>query len=145
MRFTILVIFVAFSLGPALLVAQEQPPATSSQALLPGANSSSESAALAYMRTVMRSEFLYKHKHKEFARSLASLIGSGSFTRRMARPDRGDYTVHYAGNGQSYQLTLVPTSFDDQHRSFFADQDGKIRVDAQQPASAQSPLLNTKK
>lgn len=126
--------------------AQEQAaPAAGSQALLPGANSPAESAALAYMKTVMRSEFLYKQKHKQYARSLMDLVGSSSMTRRMARPDRGDYTVRYSGNGEGCQLTLVPKNFDEQHRSFFADQDGTIRVDAQKAATAQSEPLNQRK
>jgi len=116
-----------------------------SENLLPGANSPSESAALAYMKTVMRSAFLYKKKHQKYPRTLMDLVGSGSFTRRMARTNRGDYTVHYTSNGEKYELTLVPTNFDDQHRSFFVDQDEKIRVEEQRPANVQSALLNTRK
>lgn len=97
------------------------------------------------MRTVMRSQYLYKQKHKEYARTLMSLVGSGSFTRRMARTDRGDYTVHYASTGEAYQLSLIPAHFDEEHRSFFVDNDGNIRADAERPANAQSPLLNPKK
>jgi hypothetical protein len=118
---------------------------SSSPNLLPGANSPAESEALAYMKTVMRSEFLYNKKHQKYARTLMDLVGSGSFTRRMARSNRGDYTVHYSSNTEKYELTLVPTNFDDQHRSFFVDQDEKIRVEEQHPATAESPRLDTKK
>lgn len=121
----------------------QQPGAT--QNLLPGANSPAESAALAYMRTVMRSEFLYKKKHNEYPKTLAGLVGSGSMTKRLARPDRGDYTVHYKSNGEKYELAMVPKTFDDQHRSFFANDDGKIRVEEQSAATAESPVLKTRR
>ena len=120
-------------------------PAQPAQTLLPGANSPAESAALAYMRTVMRSEFLYKKKHNEYPKTLAGLVGSGSMTKRLARPDRGDYTVHYKSSGEKYELAMVPKTFDDQHRSFFADDDGKIRVAEQSAATAESPVLKTKR
>ena len=119
--------------------------AGSSQPLAAGANSPAESAAILYMRTAMRSEFLYKKKHNEYARSLASLVGTGSFTKRMSRPDRGDYKVQYSSNGEKYQLVMVPNAFDDQHRSFFVDQDGKIRVEEQKSATAESSLLKTRR
>jgi len=143
-----LVISASLMVGMAALTAQTASPAptqSSSQNLLPGANSPSESAALAYMKTVIRSQFLYKKKHQKYARTLMDLVGSSSFTRRMARTDRGDYTVHFSSNGEKYELTLVPTNFDDQHRSFFVDQDEKIRVEEQRPANVQSPLLNTRR
>lgn len=122
--------------------AQEPSPSPN---LLPGANSPAESAALAYMHTAMRSEFLYKQKHHEYARTLASLVGSGSFTRRMSRPDRGDYTVRYSSNGERYEMTLVPRTFDEQHRSFFVNEEGKIHVEDRRAATAQSAVLDTKK
>jgi opacity protein-like surface antigen len=154
MKFFVISASLALALTAAAAAAQTASPAqntapaeaqSTSQNLLPGANSPSESAALAYMKTAMRSEFLYNKKHQKYARTLMDLVGSGSFTRRMARPNRGDYTVHYSSNGEKYELTMVPMNFDDQHRSFFVDQDEKIRVDAQQPANAQSPRLDTKK
>src|SRR5579884_2381086 len=86
--------------------------------LQPGANSPAESAAIAYMRTVLRSEYLYKQKHHQYAKTLADLVGSGSMTKRMARTDRGEYKVRYTSNGEKYDLVLVPATADDQHRSF---------------------------
>jgi hypothetical protein len=148
MKFFVISALLALSwaASPATAQTTASPQAQiSSQNLLPGANSPAESEALAYMKTVTRSEFLYKKKHQKYARTLMDLVGSGSFTRRMARPNRGDYTVQYSSNGEKYELTLVPTNFDDQHRSFFVDQDEKIRVEEQHPANAQSPRLNTKK
>ena len=59
------------------------------------ARSDSEAAALGYMRTVLRAEKLYKRKNNHFATSLAELVHTGSFTRRMVNPDRGDYTVGF--------------------------------------------------
>ncbi|MBV8207737.1 MAG: hypothetical protein JO041_13170 [Acidobacteria bacterium] len=132
-------------LGLALAGLAQNGAPSSSVSLLPGANSAAESSAIAYMRTVMRSEFLYRQKHKEFARTLALLVGSGSFTRRMARTDRGDYTVRYSGNGQDYGLSLVPAAYDDQHRAFYVDQDGTIRAQEGRPANAQSPALLPKR
>lgn len=129
--------------APQTAPAQQQPAVP--QNLLPGANSPAESAALAYMRTVMRSEFLYKKKHNEYPKTLAGLVGSGSMTKRLARPDRGDYTVRYKSDGEKYELSMIPKTFDDQHRSFFADDDGKIRVAEQSAATAESPVLKTKR
>ena len=97
------------------------------------------------MRTVMRSEFIYKKKHNEYPKTLATLVGSGSMTKRMARPDRGDYKVQYSSHGDKYQLVMLPTTFDADHRSFFVDQDGKIRVAEQSAATAESPLLKTRR
>src|SRR5437879_11777754 len=57
------------------------------------ARSDSQAAALGYMRTVLPAEKLYKTKNNHFATSLADLVHTGSFTRRMVNPDRGDYTV----------------------------------------------------
>ena len=57
------------------------------------AHSDAEAAALGYMRTAVYAQKQYQKKHQKFAPSLAALAGSGSFTRRMINPERGDYTV----------------------------------------------------
>src|SRR5947209_11732644 len=58
------------------------------------ARSDSEASALGYMRTVIRAEHLYQKKNDgKYATSLAQLVHTGSFTKRMAATDRGDYTV----------------------------------------------------
>ena len=105
------------------------------------AHSNAEAGALGYMRTVMGAQREYKKKHGEYAPSLAALVHSGSFTRRMAGTDRGDYTVHFKGTKEGFTLGLVPKSFDPDHRAFFADDTGKIRAEADKPANAQSPPL----
>src|SRR5207237_4580425 len=77
---------------PAPAVAQ--PPY---QPKFPGdpARSGSEAAALGYMRTVIRAQREYKKKNAKFAPSLNALVHTGSFTRRMTKTDRGDYTVSF--------------------------------------------------
>ena len=51
------------------------------------AKSDSEAAALGYMRTVLRAQKQYKKKNDKFAASLADLVHTGSFTKRMVNPD----------------------------------------------------------
>src|SRR5947209_4915181 len=57
------------------------------------ARSDSEAAALGYMRTVLRAQRQYKKKNGKFAASLSDLVHTGSFTKRMVNPNRGDYSV----------------------------------------------------
>ncbi len=59
------------------------------------AKSDSEAAALGYMRTVIRAQKIYQKKNNKFAASLADLVHTGSFTKRMVNPDRGDYSVGF--------------------------------------------------
>ena len=101
--------------------------------------SAAEAKALGYIHTVVTAQREYKKKHGEYARSLTALVGKGSFTRRMASPDRGDYTVKFGGNGAGYSLSLTPKTFDAEHRAFFASESGAIRVEADKAATSQSP------
>jgi hypothetical protein len=106
------------------------------------AKSEAESQTLGYMRTVVRAEKIYYKRHNEFASSLASLAGTGSFTKRMAHTtQRGDYTIHYRGKKDGYMLTAIPQQFGPDHRAFYADEDGKIRVEEDKPAGSESPVL----
>jgi len=105
------------------------------------ANSQAEFTTLAYMRTVATAEKLYYRKYNRYADSLQALVGTGSFTRRMANPDRGDYSVSYRGQQDSYALTLTPRQFDSAHRSFFLDQTGQFHVNEAASATEKSPLL----
>src|SRR5881275_2139911 len=105
------------------------------------ARSDSEAAALGYMRTVLRAEKLYKRKNNHFATSLAELVHTGSFTRRMVNPDRGDYTVGFRAHKDkdTFELTMTPKQEDPQHRSFYADEDGVIHANEEGPADEKSP------
>jgi hypothetical protein len=106
------------------------------------AKSEAESQTLGYMRTVVRAEKIYYKRHNEFASSLATLAGTGSFTKRMAHTtQRGDYTIHYRGKKDGYMLTAIPQQFGPDHRAFYADEDGKIRVEEDKPANSESPVL----
>ena len=105
------------------------------------ARSDSEAAALAYMRVVIRAQRQFNKQYDHFATSLADLVHSGSFTKRMVNPDRGDYTVDFHGKKDSYILTLMPKQLDATHRSFYAEDDGKIRADEEKLADAKSPIL----
>ena len=107
------------------------------------AHSTAEAAALGYMRTVIYAERVYYKKHAAYATSLAALVGSSSFTRRMVNTERGDYTVHFTSTnaGKNFSLSMVPKQFDSAHRAFFTDDTGTIRAENDQPASASSPKI----
>jgi len=107
------------------------------------ARSDSEAAALGYMRTVLRAEKLYKKKNNHFATSLADLVHTGSFTRRMVNPDRADYTVGFRArkDKDTFELTMTPKQMDAQHRSFYADEDGVIHANEEGPADEKSPVV----
>jgi hypothetical protein len=102
------------------------------------AQSNAEAAALGYMRTVGMAQRIYNKKHGAYATSLAGLVGSGSFTRRMASTDRADYTVKFHSTGKDWSLAMVPKTFDATHRSFYMDETGTIRADETKPATASS-------
>jgi hypothetical protein len=120
-----------------------QPPATTYQPKFPGdpAHSDSEAEALAYMRVVMRSELLFNKHYHHYAATLADLVHTGTFTKRMVNPDRGDYHVSFEGKDDSFMITMSPNSLDAQHRSFFGNEDGKIHADDQKPADDKSPVI----
>jgi hypothetical protein len=105
------------------------------------ARSDSEAAALGYMRTVLRAQKLYKKKNDKFAASLADLVHTGSFTKRMVNPERGDYSVGFKPNKDGFDLTLTPKQLDAEHRSFYAAEDGIIHGDDQGPANEKSPVV----
>jgi len=107
------------------------------------ARSDSEAAALGYMRTVLRAQKQYKKKNTKYATSLAELVHTGSFTKRMVNADRGDYTVGFRAHKDkdTFELAMTPRQLDAEHRSFYADEDGKIHVEEQGPANEKSPIL----
>jgi type II secretory pathway pseudopilin PulG len=107
------------------------------------ARSDSEAAALGYMRTFLRAQKIYKKKNGHYAETLMQLTKTGSFTRRMASPDRGDYTVKFRNHKDKdqFEITMVPKQQDPTHRSFFSDEQGKIRVNEQGDATEDSPPL----
>jgi hypothetical protein len=108
------------------------------------AKSDSEAAALGYMRTVLRAQkAYYKKNNNKYAGSLADLVHTGSFTKRMVNPDRGDYSVGFKANKNrdGFDLTLTPKQLDAEHRSFYSDEDGQIHGDDQAPATEKSPIV----
>ena len=105
------------------------------------ARSDSEAAALAYMRVVLRAQHRFQKQYGHFAVTLAELVHSGSFTKRMVDPNRGDYTAGFKGKKDSFVLTMTPKQLDAQHRSFYAEDDGKIHGDEEKPADDKSPIL----
>src|SRR5436305_14708151 len=72
------------------------------------AKSDSEASALGYMRTVLRAQREYKKRNNHYATSLAQLVHTGSFTKRMVNTDRGDYTVGFRSHKDGFELTLTP-------------------------------------
>ena len=105
------------------------------------ARSESEAGALGYMRTVLRAQCLYNKKYGHYATSLAALVHTGSFTRRMVNSDRGDYTVSFHSRKDGFQLALTPKQLDATHRSFYADEDAVIHADEEKAASESSPTV----
>jgi outer membrane lipoprotein-sorting protein len=93
------------------------------------------------MRVVIRANRAFNKQYDHFALTLNELVHSGTFTKRMVNPDRGDYTASYKGKKDSYVLTMTPKAMDAQHRSFYAEDDGKIHADETKAADADSPIL----
>ena len=93
------------------------------------------------MRTVVRAQKLFNKQYGHYATSLNELVHSGSFTKRMVNPNRGDYTVGFKGKKDSYIVTMMPKQLDATHRSFYADEDGKIHADDAKAADANSPVV----
>jgi hypothetical protein len=145
----------ALIIAASTLFAQEPPPAAppaaATQAPPPPtyqpkfrgdpARSDSEAEALAYMRVVIRAQHQFNKQYDHYATNLNELVHSGSFTKRMVNPNRGDYTVSFEGKKDSYILTMTPTHLDAEHRSFYAEDDGKIHADEEKPADAKSPVV----
>jgi hypothetical protein len=106
------------------------------------AHSESEAVALGYMRTVLRAQHTYEKKNGKFATTLADLVHTGSFTRRMTNPDRGDYTVTFLSHKDGFELTLTPKQqIGPDRRSFYAKEDGIIHGDETKTADADSPKV----
>ena len=93
------------------------------------------------MRTVTRAQKQYYKKNDKYASSLMELVHTGSFTRRMAETDRGDYHVSFHSRKDGYELTLTPKQVDAEHRSFYANEDGIIHGDEQKAADENSPVV----
>jgi hypothetical protein len=105
------------------------------------ARSEPEAAALGYMRTVLRAQKEYQKKNGKYAASLADLVHTGSFTRRMVNPQRGDYTAGFRSHKDGFELTMTPKQLDAQHRSFYAEEDGVLHADEEKAADADSPKV----
>jgi len=69
------------------------------------ARSDSEAAALGYMRVVLRAQRQFNKQYGHYATSLTELVHSGSFTKRMVDPNRGDYTAGFKGKKDSFILS----------------------------------------
>jgi hypothetical protein len=141
-RFVVLTLLMAYlCVGTSFLTAQTT--ASTYQPKFPGdpARSDSEATALAYMRVVIRAQHHFNKQYGHYATSLAELVHTGSFTRRMVNPDRGDYTADFKGKKDSFVLTMTPQHLDADHRSFYAEEDGKIHADEEKAANADSPVV----
>jgi hypothetical protein len=105
------------------------------------ARSDSEANALGYMRTVIRAQQQYKKKNDKYTSTLADLVHTGSFTRRMTQADRGDYTVSFHSRKDGYELTLTPKQVDAEHRAFYSNERGVMHADEQKAADENSPVV----
>lgn len=126
---------------PAPLPAEQNAPTYKPKFHGDPARSDSEAAALAYMRVVIRAQHQFEKQYGHFATSLNELVHSGTFTKRMVDPNRGDYTASFKGKKDGYVLTMTPKNLDAQHRSFYAEDDGKIHADESKPADGDSPVV----
>jgi hypothetical protein len=133
------------ALASVLLAALLAPSQTAYQPKFKGdpARSDSEAAALGYLRTFLRAQKIYKKKNDHFATSLLDLVHTGSFTRRMAATDQGDYTVKFTAHKErdTFEIVMIPKQLDVTHRSFFAKDDSVIRADEEKEADEHSPVL----
>jgi hypothetical protein len=137
---------IAFTLSNLFVLAPPlaaQASGSTYQPKFPGdpARSDSEAAALAYMRVVLRAQHRFQKQYDHFATSLNELVHSGSFTKRMVNPDRGDYLAGFKGKKDSFILTMTPQHLDAEHRSFYAEDDGKIHAEEDKPAGPDSPIV----
>lgn len=121
--------------------AAQTPPAYTPKFHGDPARSDSEAAALAYMRVVIRAQHQFNKQYGHYATTLPELVHSGTFTKRMVNPDRGDYTASFKGKNDSFVLTMTPKNLDATHRSFYAEDDGKIHADESKPADGDSPVV----
>jgi hypothetical protein len=138
--------FVLMVASSLTLAQANQPAQTPSSTYTPKspnipARSDSEDLAIRYMLVVIRAQRRFNKQYGHYATTLAELVHSGSFTKRMVDPHRGDYTAGFKGKKDSYVLTLTPRNLDAEHRSFYAEDDGKIHADETKAADADSPLL----
>jgi hypothetical protein len=140
---TLMAFAIAVHLYAGPLSAAAQEPSAAYQSRFPGdpARSDSEAKALAYMRVVLRAQREFSKKYDHFATSFAELVHSGTFTKRMVNPDRGDYTASFKGKKDSFVLTMTPKHLDAQHRSFYAEEDYKIHADEEKAADGNSPIV----
>jgi hypothetical protein len=136
-------VIACLTLLASTLFTQEPAPAPTYKPRLAGdpARSDSEAAALAYMRVVIRAQRQFNKQYNHFATSLTELVHSGSFTKRMVNADRGDYMVIFKGKKDNFVLTMMPKQLDGTHRSFYAEDDGKIHADEEKLADASSPIV----
>jgi hypothetical protein len=132
--------------SPAIQDAKQEPPQPATPEYKPKfagdpAHSDAEAGNLGYIRTVLTAQRLYKKKHNAYATSLAGLVNTGSFTRRMTKTDRGDYEVAFHSHADGFSLALTPKQFDAAHRAFYSDETGVIRVEPDKPATSDSDRL----
>ena len=139
-RFAVAIVQIAVLLLASASVATAQ---TAYQPKFPGdpARSESEAGALGYMRTVLRAQHLYKKKYDKYATSLAALVHTGSFTKRMTNTERGDYTVSFRTHKDGFELALTPKQMDATHRSFYAEESGVIHAEEDKAADENSPKV----
>jgi hypothetical protein len=141
-KLALLTLTLLFALLFALATAAQTPsPGYQPKSKNDPAHSQDEFTALAYMHTAVTAEKLYYRKHNRYPDSLLGLVGSGSFTRRMANPDRGAYKVGYRLRPDGYALTMTPPAIDPNHRAFYVDESGQFRVNETAQATDKSAPL----
>jgi len=139
------VILILLTVSAPRSAAKPIPQATPAQGASDSSVSPDENVALAYTRTILTAEKLYKKRHNIYPLTLSTLAGTGSVTTRMVKTrERAGYRVGYSSSGETFTLSMVPVTFDAQHRAFYSDQTGVIRFEADKPATAQSAVFKQK-
>ena len=84
--------------------------------------------------------------NKQYGHYATSLDPTGS--HRDLHPAHGQSRTRrlhrrLQGKKDNFVLTMTPKNLDAQHRSFYAENDGKIHADETKPADADSPVVET--
>ena len=126
-----------------LLFAQDPAPAAQApvpayQPKFPGdpARSDSEAAALAYMRVVLRAQHQFKSSTAISPHPSPNSSTPDPSPNAWSIPIAATTPPAFKGKKDSFILTMTPNHLDAQHRSFYAEDDGKIHADEEKPADA---------
>ena len=116
---------------------------TNYQPKFPGdpARSDSEAAALGYMRTVLRAQHQYEKKNGTLRLRWQSWCTPVRLPAGWSIPIVATYPVGFRSHKDGFVLTLTPKQLSADHRSFYAEDDGKIHAEETKAADEDSPIV----